>query len=494
MKKKEKNIFIVTIAFMLVALALMVTFNFLSFYKNAVNNMETVGSSSLSAEISEIQAYISQATNTLSVTADNIDYMMNQDITPDEIEQYLKFETTRFQEEIDENFTGVYGYINGQYIDGSDWIPPSDYVPTERDWYTAAAQSNGDPVIVTPYVDAMTNEVITSVCCLLDDGKSVISIDIVLNRVQEITESINLDNMGYAFIVDESGLIIAHNDSSEVGKNCFGNYEMLELIEEAKTSEYFNRKLDGEDIYVFTGEATAGWRVVMIIPKSAFLKSSQDLLIKNILIVIVVYAAVIFFSVFAFRKLKESIEELDKKQQQVENANKNLERSQNVINKIAYTNIITDLKNRYSLESDIKEKLESEYVNVAYFDIDNFRNINETFGYDFGDNFLSDISNRLVEKFSQYAEIYNIFGNEFCIVFNENIPAKQAEQITNEVFETIKDTYLIGNIYIQINVSGIIYRCSPQEFSSAGSMLLKLESIVRNIKKNGGNYCQTSLN
>ncbi|MDE5569900.1 MAG: hypothetical protein K2I82_04515, partial [Ruminococcus sp.] len=93
-----------------------------------------------------------------------------------------------------------------------------------------------------------------------------------------------------------------------------------------------------------------------------------------------------------------------------------------------------------------------------------------------------------------YAEIYNIFGNEFCIVFNENISAKQAEEITNEVFETIKDKYLIGNIYIQINASGVIYRCSPKEFLSGGSMLLKLESIVRNIKKSGGNYCQTSFN
>ncbi len=494
MKKKEKNIFIATIAFMLIALALMVTFNFLSFYKNAVSNMESVGTSSLNAEISEIKAYLAQGMNTLRVTSDNVDYMLEQDITPDEIEQYLKFETVKFTNEIDENFTGVYGYINGQYVDGSDWIPPDDYVPTERDWYIAAAEGNGDIVVVPPYVDADTNEVIISVCCLLDDGESVISLDIVLNHIQDITEKINLNDMGYAFIVDDNGLVIAHNDRNEVGNNYSEDNEMLELLEKAKESEYFNTKLDGESIYVFTGKATDDWRVVMVISSSKFLKSSRDVLVRNILIVIVVYAAVIFFSIFAFRKMKESMEELNEKQKQVENANKNLEHSKDVINKIAYTNIITDLKNRYSLENDIKGQLETNYVNVAYFDIDNFRNINETFGYDFGDNLLSEIGKKLIEKFSGYAEIYHIFGNQFCLVYNGDISNKQTVDITLEVFEAIRDKYLVGNIYIQPSVSGTVYRCSPKEFVSAGAVLLKLEAIVREIKRNGGNFCSTPMN
>lgn len=493
MKKKEKNIFIATIAFMLVVLALMVTFNFLSFYKNAVSNMESVGTSSLNAEISEIKAYLAQGMNTLRVSSDNVDYMLSQEITPDEIEKYLKFETAKFTSEIDENFTGVYGCINGQYVDGSDWIPPADYVPTERDWYITALDGKGDIVIVPPYVDADTNEVIISVCRLLDDGESVISLDIVLNHIQEITEAINLNDMGYAFIVDDDGFVIAHNDSNKAGKP-LTDYETLELLVQAENNEYFDTRFHDESVYVFTGKATDNWRVVMIISRSKFLKSSRDVLVRNILIVIVVYAAVIFFSIFAFRKMKESMEELSRTQQQVESANKNLEHSKDVITNLAYTNILTDLKNRYSLENDIKERLETKYVNVAYFDIDNFRNINETFGYDFGDNLLVEIAKKLNEKFSSYAEIYHIFGNEFCLVYNGEISNKQAEDITLEAFEAIKDKYLVGNIYVQPSVSGTVYRCSPREFVSAGAVILKLEAIVREIKRNGGNFCKTSMN
>lgn len=493
MKKKEKNIFIATIAFMLIALALMVTFNFLSFYKNTVSNMESIGTNSLNAEISEIKAYLAQGMNTLIVTSDNVNYMLNQEITPDEIEQYLKFETVKITSEIDENFSGVYGYISGQYVDGSDWTPPAGYVATEREWYIEAVEGNGDIVIVPPYVDANTHEVIISICRLLDDGESVISIDIVLNHIQEITEKINLNDMGYAFIVDDNGFVIAHNDSNKAGKP-LTDYETLELLVKAENNEYFNRKFHDESVYVFTGKATDNWRIVMVISSSKFLKSSRDLLVRNILIVIVVYAAVIFFSMFAFRKMKESMDELNKKQQQVESANKNLEHSKDVITNLAYTNIITDLKNRYSLENDIKEHLETKYINVAYFDIDNFRNINETFGYDFGDNLLAEIAKKLTENFSSSAEIYHIFGNEFCLVYNGDISNKQAEDITVEVFEAIKDKYLIGNIYIQPSVSGTVYRCSPREFVSAGAVILKLESIIREIKRNGGNLCKTFMN
>lgn len=491
MKTKERNIFIATIAFMLVALAFMVTLNFLSFYKNAVSNMETVGTSSLNAEISEINAYLAQGTNTLRVTSDNVEYMLNQEITPDEIEQYLKFETAKFMSEIDENFTGVYGCINGQYVDGSDWIPPDDYVPAERDWYISAFKGNGDIVIVPPYVDADTNEVIISVCRLLDDGESVLSIDIVLNHIQEITENINLNDMGYAFIVDDDNFVIAHNDSEKAGKS-LTDYETLELLAKAENNEYFNKKYHDESVHVFTGKATDNWRVVMIISSSKFLKSSRDVLVKNILIVIVVYSAVIFFSMFAFRKMKESMDELNRKQQQVESANKNLEHSKDVITNLAYTNIITDLKNRYSLENDIKERLETKYTNIAYFDIDNFRNINETFGYDFGDTLLSEIARKINEDFSRYAEIYHTFGNQFCLVYNGEISSKQADDISIEVSEKIRDKYLVGNIYVQPSVSGVVYRCSPKEFATAGAVLLKLESIVREIKRNGGNFVKTT--
>jgi hypothetical protein len=90
------------------------------------------------------------------------------------------------QAEIDENFTGIYGYIQGEYLDGIGWIPDDDYDPKSREWYLEAFEANGEPTIVHPYLDAQTDTIMISVSQLLNDGESVVSLDIALNEVQYI--------------------------------------------------------------------------------------------------------------------------------------------------------------------------------------------------------------------------------------------------------------------------------------------------------------------
>lgn len=494
MKLKEKNIFIITIVFTLVVLGIMVGYNFTSFHTSSIDNMEVIGKNSLTAKINELDSYVSQSSNALRVVSDNLNFMLSQNDSIEQIEQYLKFETDKFQTDIDENFTGVYGYIDGKYVDGSDWVPDADYVPTERDWYVNAVQANGDLVTIEPYVDAETGSVIVSVCRLLSDGKSVISLDVKLDRVQEINETIKLNGMGYGFIVSNDGMVIAHSrDVTEIGKNYISGEDISpdikSLLAQAQESDYFYTKLSGEKDYVFTGEVTDIWKVVLVIPSSEFLKSVHAMLVRNSIIMIIVYAVIIFFSVVSYRKMVQSIEELDEKQRQVDDVNKSYERSKDVINKIAYKNILTDLKNRYSFESDIDKMLATEQFDVAYFDIDNFRNINEVYGYSFGDNLLISISQKLMEQFNQCAEIYNIFGNEFCIVFNQSISYGQAVDCTTQAFNIISDTYLIGNLEIKVNVSGALHHYRPKECPDTNSLLSILNSLVKEVKMNGGNNC-----
>ena len=82
---------------------------------------------------------------------------------------------------INENYTGVYSYYQGEYLDGSGWTPPSDYEPTERPWYRAAVEAGGKITTVKPYLNLQTRTMMMSVCQMLDDGKSVVSMDIFLD-------------------------------------------------------------------------------------------------------------------------------------------------------------------------------------------------------------------------------------------------------------------------------------------------------------------------
>ena len=231
MRNKEDISYVITLLFTLSALIFMVVHNFSSFYSNAVSNMDEMGESSLAKEREYLEGYLTKGLDVLQVTAITIEYMMQHGASSEEIEAFLTEESERYMADIDPNFTGIYGLFNGDYIDGIGWEPDGDYVPREREWYTAAKKAQGKPTIVSPYLDAQTDTVMVSVSQLLYDGDSVISLDIVLNQIQIITQDINMDGMGYGFIIDREGLVVAHSDESEKGKNYENDAEMKKLLD-----------------------------------------------------------------------------------------------------------------------------------------------------------------------------------------------------------------------------------------------------------------------
>ena len=83
-----------------------------------------------------------------------------------------------------------------------------------RDWYKTAAEADGEVVIVSPYIDAQTGSMVISVCKRLSDPKNVVALDVYTTHIQDIIESTSINGMGYAFIVDKNGTVIAHSDAS----------------------------------------------------------------------------------------------------------------------------------------------------------------------------------------------------------------------------------------------------------------------------------------
>lgn len=130
---------------------------------------------------------------TLRVAADSVDIMEKNGRSVEEIFQYVTDQTKMQSEQFDENFTGIYAFINGKYMDGSGWIPPADYEPTSRDWYKEAVKAKGETVIVPPYVDAQTGQVVVTIAkCISDSSKggndtlkNVVCLDVIVKHIKE---------------------------------------------------------------------------------------------------------------------------------------------------------------------------------------------------------------------------------------------------------------------------------------------------------------------
>ena len=98
------------------------------------------------------------------------------------------------------------------------------------------------------------------------------------------------------------------------------------------------------------------------------------------------------------------------------------EKIRNELEKLTITDTLTNLYNRRyfdKVSKDIFAQVKREYVTatLAYIDLDNFKNINDRFGHEGGDEVLEEFA--LIMKKNSRECIDNIFrigGEEFCII------------------------------------------------------------------------------
>lgn len=317
----ERNRFILTLIVVFVALFLLSAFTISAFSQKSRADAVSLGQSVMIQEHEQVTAYITRALDSVQAAAINIKYLMRRGASNDDILGYLRHQTAYYSKYIDENFTGVYGYINGEYLDGTDWVPDEDYVPTERVWYTEAVKGGGEPVIVDPYLDAKTNSIMLSISIMLDDKKNVLSIDIVMDKLQEIAETITLDGKGYGFICDTSGLMIAHSNPELKGADFRDDVEMQSLFDrifEVEGSDNFRFSRNGVNCTVFADNVIEDWYDVVVIDNSLLYEEAAALTRNSVIASLAIYLLIAFFSGMSYRSSKQYLAMIEESSKKVE--------------------------------------------------------------------------------------------------------------------------------------------------------------------------------
>lgn len=201
-----------------------------------------------------------------------------------------------------------------------------------------------------------------------------------------------------------------------------------------------------------------------------------------ILVMAVGIAAIVHMQKVAIR----SALELKKKADEVAATERKLDQSRDKTKEIAFLNVLTNLKNRYALDDDLDERLAKENFHISNFDFDNFRSLNESYGRNFGDAFLSTIAEKLKNTFGKYAEIYNITSDEFAFVFKPNISQAQAVSMTQHIFELLSNVHIINGTAVQLPVSGCSYHYLAGECANLNVLLNKMDAAMHEAKSHGG--------
>lgn len=322
MKRRKLNIAL-TLLVIFVLMILVIVYTTRLFLRVSVSNIMEVGEDKASSLAVSLENYLDTAKSVLWVTADTVDVMVKNGDDSARILRYLIGESKNQEQQFDENYTGLYGYVQGKYLDGVGWVPPQDYDPTQRDWYLSAKKAEGESTIVSPYVDAQTGAVIISFSRMLSDGESVMSLDVTMNEIQTIVQDVTIKGKGYSMIVNEDGMIIAHRDASMNGKYIDDLEDYGEVIPNLRNGGVtsFQAKIRDEKCTVFMAEVLDQWDALIIVENSELYKDVASQLIVNVLVYFISFGIISLVCFIAYRsviKNSKRIEELKISEQKQE--------------------------------------------------------------------------------------------------------------------------------------------------------------------------------
>lgn len=106
---------------------------------------------------------------------------------------------------------------------------------------------------------------------------------------------------------------------------------------------------------------------------------------------------------------------------------------------LSYYDPLTRLRNRRGMNELIEKArldLNSKY-SIGMFDIDDFKDINDTYGHDYGDVVLKQISNLLTRGTNKNDLVFRYGGEEFLVLFNCN--GTTAEKACNRLIRIISE-------------------------------------------------------
>lgn len=274
---------VVTQVFIALALFSIILFAYFSFYKASKSSVSFNGKLILDDVCEKLSAHIVASSEILDSAADAIDFML-EDKTPNEkIHKYLRKISIDNKEKFAPDFEGIYGYVRNEFMDGFDWSPDKNYIPTMRNWYTEAVANNGKVTFVHPYIDVKTKKVIFSIARLLCDKQSVLAIDVPMKEIQYIIQNtVDLKN-STNFIIDSNSFVAAHTDPRQIGSYYFENVVLSEHKAIAKRvigkeSEIFEIDYKSVPSSVFSKKVLGDWYFVVIMPtRSLMIDIQKDL-------------------------------------------------------------------------------------------------------------------------------------------------------------------------------------------------------------------------
>jgi diguanylate cyclase (GGDEF)-like protein/PAS domain S-box-containing protein len=160
------------------------------------------------------------------------------------------------------------------------------------------------------------------------------------------------------------------------------------------------------------------------------------------------------------------------------------------IRHLAYFDPLTGLPNRTHLRGQFAQALAAarhgaQPLAVAFFDLDNFKEINDTAGHSVGDDVICTVAQRLSEGVREGDVLCRFGGDEFLLLL-PNTDAAAAEAMTRRLLERICQSVEIEGRSLDVAASAG-FSVFPDDAADAENLVREADTALFRAKAEGGN-------
>jgi diguanylate cyclase (GGDEF)-like protein/PAS domain S-box-containing protein len=159
------------------------------------------------------------------------------------------------------------------------------------------------------------------------------------------------------------------------------------------------------------------------------------------------------------------------------------------LNQIAHFDQLTGLPNRVSLKSELTSLLTADEHHrthsIALFDLDGFKDVNDTDGHSTGDQLLVEVARRLSDAAGDVGRVYRLGGDEFVVVVPGCGDPRLVTALVDSMLRRLAEPFEVHEHVHHIGGSAGI-AIAPQDGVSVDELTANADLALYKAKSDGG--------
>jgi diguanylate cyclase (GGDEF)-like protein len=166
-------------------------------------------------------------------------------------------------------------------------------------------------------------------------------------------------------------------------------------------------------------------------------------------------------------------------------------RTRSHLRTLAYYDALTGLPNRLLFQERLRDALvdsrgHATGLAVLFFDLDRFKDINDSLGHAMGDRFLQMVANRLARAVGEAGFVARMGGDEFIVLVRDCQSTEQVKDLADRLLYAIDQPYKLDG-YEQFMTTSIGVSIYPNDGRDDQTLIKNADIAMYQAKDRGGN-------